>query len=167
MLKVLRNPTSIYRNFSKAASQANYEMAGMSLVAQPAKLQKKIHFKGNPRWLHQDVKVGSKTVSPEIDGIHILELAKQCYSNSYDQFASRKIDHFCNECITRLGIDIFKQFVEFNQHRAPYLKESKDFEKHLPTCLRILNQDAFLLRLLAMCNIKAINKNSVLSNLIS
>lgn len=161
MLKALRISTSIFRNFSQATPRVNYNDTDNNLVAQPAKLQKKIHFSSNPRWLHQDVKVGSKTIAPEVDRTQVLELARQSFANTRHNLPSPHLSRFCNECITRLGIENFKRFVDFNEHKVSNMKTMKCFEKHLPICLRIFNQDAFLLRLLAMCNLKAINKDAV------
>jgi hypothetical protein len=165
MLERHRTYISIFRAFSRVNAKLKQGTQNQMLVAQPAKLQKMIEFGKNPRWLHQDVKIGNRTIQQALNMFQMHELAKQSFYNTKFDIQTPHIDRFCNECSIRLGVENFKRFVEFNEHQVKSLKKLTNFEKYIPICFKIFNNDAFLVKLLAMCNLKKISRKNLYENI--
>lgn len=151
MLKAIRISTSTYRTFSSV----------IPLVAQPAKLQKQIHYKILPLWLHKDVKAATKSVNTDVSSTTLTNLATQAYTNTEVKASQHSILQFCNECIIRLGLENFKRFVKYHEYQMPTFSYLKNFQVYLATCYKLFNHDLFLLNLLAMCDFKRINTDSI------
>lgn len=143
-----------YYTFRKISSVA-------SLVANPAKLQKTIILPNIPRWLHQDVKIQNRKHEGIMDDERIAELSKQAYSNTQIMPSNQSIVFFCNEFISRLGLNNFKNFIQFHEFHQSSFTYLQNYQQYLKTCYKLFEYDSFLLNSLVMCDFRKINKDSI------